>query len=63
MFSVNTEEEAKSLLTLACPTNSAGEFVARELTQEQTLENLYAFGDKLEKYYKIIKARKKGGSK
>ena len=32
---------------LACETNLHGEFIAKELVREQTLENLYAFGDRL----------------
>jgi hypothetical protein len=63
VFSVDTEQEARTLLTMACPTNMNGEFVARELVQEQTLENLEAFGDKLEKYYEVMKKRKKEDSK
>lgn len=47
VYSVNTEQEARQLLVAACSTNCAGEFVARELVEEQTLENLYAFGDRL----------------
>ena len=46
-YSVDTEEEAKQLLVLACSTNAAGEFIARELVQEQTLDNLEAFGNRL----------------
>ncbi len=55
VFSVDTEVEAKSLLVLACETNLAGEYIARELVHEQTLENLYAFGDRLRKAYALIK--------
>jgi hypothetical protein len=35
------------LLTLACPTNRAGQFIAPELADEQTFENLQAFSDRL----------------
>lgn len=59
MFSVDTEEEAQQLLIIACPRNYDGEFVARELVKEQTLENLFSFGSKLEKIYKTMKARRK----
>ena len=59
VYSVDTEEEAEQLLVMACPRNAAGEFVARELAQEQTLENLWSFGDKLEKYHGAMKARAK----
>ena len=51
VFSVNTEEEARKLLVLGCPTNTAGDFIAVELAEKQTLERLYAFGDRLEVLY------------
>jgi hypothetical protein len=47
VFSVGSEDEASLLLTLTCSLNVDGEFVARELVEEQTLDNLYAFGDRL----------------
>jgi len=52
VFSVDTEEEAKRLLVMACQTNFQHEFVARELVEEQTLERLEAFSDRLEDIYK-----------
>jgi len=51
VFSVNTEDEAKRLLVLACPTNLDGDYISPELVKEQTLERLYAFGDRLECIY------------
>lgn len=42
-----TEEQAKRLLTLCCPTNLNGEFLANELMEEQTLNNLECFGTRL----------------
>lgn len=62
VMSVNTEEEAEKLLIMACARNERGEFVARELVHEQTIENLFAFGDKLEKYYDAMMGRRKGQS-
>lgn len=56
-FSVDTEEEAQKLLTLVCLTNVNGEFVAPELTREQTLENLWDFGTRLEMGYKFMKRK------
>lgn len=53
-FSVDTMEEAKQLLVLTCPKNYNNEFVAPELVEEQTLENLYAFGDRLQKQYDYL---------
>ena len=58
IFSVNTEEEARALLLAACPRNLAGEFVAPELAEEQTLPNLYAFGKRLRGVYRrLLRAR------
>lgn len=57
IYSVDTQEEAVALLTLTCPTNLAGEFVARELVHEQTLENLEAFGERLEKAHLALRER------
>lgn len=47
VFSVGSEAEAHRLLVYACSTNLAGDFIARELVEEQTLDNLFAFGDRL----------------
>jgi hypothetical protein len=57
VFSVADEEEARDLLIATCPTNAHGEFVARELVEEQTLENLQAFSDKLAKVHAILKEK------
>ena len=59
VYSVDTEEEARALLATACETDLQGEYIARELVEEQTLENLYAFGKRLEKVHKWIKQRKR----
>ena len=58
IYSVDTAAEANDLLTAACERNLDGEFVARELAQEQTLENLYKFGDRLRDVHERIKARR-----
>jgi len=55
VYSVDTEEEARSLLVAACQTNHNNEFIARELSQEQTMQNLFAFSDRLEKIHGMIK--------
>lgn len=58
VYSVDTEEEAKDLLIMACSTNQRGEFVATELVMRQTLENLKAFGTRLkETHEKMLKMR------
>lgn len=54
VFSVETEQEARDLIVLTCPRNLAGEYVAPELAQEQTLENLDAFGDRLRTGYRLL---------
>jgi hypothetical protein len=59
VFSVDTVEEAKQLITLCCPRNVHGEYYSRELAEEQTLENLQEFSDKLLRGYKLMKARSK----
>jgi hypothetical protein len=58
VFSTNTEEEARQLLVLTCPRNMAGEFVAPELAHEQTLENLEAFSDRLQKGWEHMKRKR-----
>lgn len=58
VYSVDTEEEAQKLLVAACGTNLQGEFIARELADEQTIDRLRAFGDRLaEVHQRISKPR------
>ena len=57
VFSVNSAEEAKILITLTCPTNEHGEYYARELAEVQTLDNLDAFSDKLAAAYELMKQK------
>lgn len=59
VYSVDTEKEAHQLLVVACPRDLDGEFVARELVHEQTLENLKAFGERLAATHKLLKQRRK----
>ena len=58
MFIVDTEEEAKALIVAACPLNYEGEYFSRELAQEQTLENLQAFSDKLAYCWQLMEEAK-----
>lgn len=58
VYSVDTDEEAEELLREACPLNRNGEFVAPELAAEQTLDNLFAFGERLEKIHKRLTKKK-----
>ena len=56
VYSVGSMQEAELLLTMACQTNLDGEFVARELAQEQTLANLQAFSDRLHRVHAKLSA-------
>lgn len=47
VFSVDTEEEARLLVVTTCPRGYDNHYYARELAQEQTLENLATFSDRL----------------
>jgi hypothetical protein len=48
-------EEAKALIVLTCPLSGDGKgYYARELAEDQTLENLQLFSDKLEKGHKLL---------
>ena len=57
MFSMDTEEEARNLIVLTCGTTLNGDHYAKELVENQTLENLKAFSDRLEKAYQWLKER------
>jgi hypothetical protein len=59
VFSVNTEDEAKTLIIMTCPMDCEGNYYARELAQEQTLENLQKFSDKLARAWNILHNRKR----
>jgi hypothetical protein len=54
VFSVGTEGEAKDLIVLACGTNQWGQYIARELVMDQTLENLQAFSDRLAEAHEVL---------
>ena len=55
MYSVSDEQEARDLLVRACGTNLQGEFVAAELVEEQTLDNLAAFSDRLDGVHTLLR--------
>ncbi len=57
VFSVDTEEQAKMLLVCACSTNLNGDYLAKELVKDQTLENLRKFSDRLAEMWERIKDR------
>lgn len=55
VYAVADEKEAQDLIVLSCETNIRGEYLARELVQEQTLENLDAFSERLDRMHDILK--------
>lgn len=59
VYSVDTEEEAKALVVMSCKRSMNGEMIAPELAEEQTLERLAAFGDRLRGLHQMMKARAK----
>lgn len=59
VYSLDTEEEAKRLITLTCGTTMQGEHYARELADQQTLPNLKAFSDRLAKAHAWMKEKEK----
>lgn len=58
IFSVDTEEEAKTIIIMTCKRDMKGNYYAPELAEEQTLERLYAFGDRLRAAYARLKVRR-----
>lgn len=59
VFSTNTKAEAKELIALTCPMGYDGHYYARELANEQTIDNLHAFSDKLAAAWKIMKRKRR----
>ena len=59
VFSTDTEEEAKNLIVMTCPMGRDGQYYARELAEEQTLENLQKFSDRLQRAWEFVQARKR----
>lgn len=49
VFSTNTEEEARRLIVLTCKGGPDGNYYAPDLLGEQTLDNLAAFSDRLQR--------------
>ena len=54
MYSVGTDTEAKRLITLTCSLGYDGEYYSNELSQEQTIGNLEAFSEKLDKAHVLL---------
>lgn len=55
VYSVDTEKEAKELVVACCKRDLNHEFISSELEQDQTLENLVAFSDRLHTAYRRMK--------
>ncbi len=55
VYSVETEEEAKSLIVGACSRGEDGFYYANELAQEQSLGKLSEFSFKLDRVYQHIR--------
>ncbi len=47
VFNVGSEAEASLLITMTCETNIMGLYVARELAEEQTIETLEKFSERI----------------
>lgn len=56
VFAVADEREAEALIVLTCPRTYDGEYVARELVDAQTLENLRRFSDRLALAHEAMRA-------
>ena len=59
VYSVDTSEEAEELIFLACPKTESGLHFAPELAEEQTLENLALFSDRLDRAWTMLQQSKK----
>lgn len=59
VFSTDTEEEARDLIVMTCPMGGDGHYYARELAQEQTLENLQRFSDRLAAGWKLMQQNRR----
>lgn len=59
VYSVDTEEQARRLIATACPLARDGSgYYAPELANEQTLETLSAFGDRLHGLHQGLEIRR-----
>jgi hypothetical protein len=54
VFSVRTKAEAEALVILACTRGMDGQLYARELLEEQTLDNLERFSEKLDRAHDFM---------
>lgn len=55
MFSVADMAEAKELIVLTCAVNHLGQYYANELATHQTLKNLDAFSDRLDRAHDLLR--------
>jgi hypothetical protein len=63
VHSVDTVEEARMLITMACPVDLGGKYYAPELAERQTLKNLAKFGARLRKLEQLRNERKNDGQR
>lgn len=57
VFAVADEKEAQDLITLSCPTNMHRQHYSPELAEEQTLENLDRFSERLIRAHNLMKTK------
>jgi len=55
VYSVGDRAEAEELVVMSCPKDYEGRHFARELAIDQTIENLYKFGEHLDLAHEVIK--------
>lgn len=60
VFTTDTEEEARTILVMTCKRDVAGRLYAPELAEEQTLERLAAFGERLRAAWRLLKQKRAG---
>ena len=59
VYSVKTEKEARLLIAACCPLGFNGKYYARELAENQTIENLFKFSDRLHEVALRFEANKR----
>lgn len=55
VYAVADAKEATDLIVMACSRNGRGEYIADELAQEQTLDNLELFSERLNRMHEVLK--------
>lgn len=60
VYSAATEREARVLVAAVCPLSATGHYVAPELAEEQTIENLARFSWRLHAAAERMRAKRAG---